>query len=67
MAIRFDNAHYIRSHGRSPRGRGCWIFENADGKEICAAYGTLSDAKRYAIWLIRNTEPSTDMTVFVAP
>lgn len=40
----FSTARYMRSHGKAPRGRGCWLF--AKGSEPVFQFtGTLSQAK----------------------
>ena len=56
--VAFLSSAYVRSHGKQPRGRGCWIFcpmthyNKPDYLEHCGtvsgAATTLTEAKRAA-------------------
>lgn len=53
--ITFDTTPYELTHGRSPRGRGSWVFRpfhlrNADSLEgmLMSPSMTLTEAKRWA-------------------
>lgn len=38
---------YFFSHGKQPKGRGLWMFENGVGTTICF-HGTYTQAKKEA-------------------
>jgi hypothetical protein len=51
--ITFDTTPYELTHGRSPRGRGCWAFapfhlRNDSSAAILSPSMTLTEAKRWA-------------------
>jgi hypothetical protein len=50
-----DTSEYVNSHGRMPRGRGGWIFRNADTGDEVNKNGTYREAK-YALaggrWIV---------------
>jgi hypothetical protein len=49
MAARFDTADYFRSHGKQPRGTGCWAFApNTTGEWDFSPSMTFSEAKAWA-------------------
>ena len=51
--VEFSTAEYVRSHGREPRGRGCWAFFPFGKSDIAdavfvAGQNTLTEAKKIA-------------------
>ena len=52
MAVRFETERYEFSHGKKPRGKGCWYFQFRNGNEILAEnaspYGSFTEAKAWA-------------------
>ena len=62
MGIRVETRKYEASHGRSPRGRGVWLFSFIrDGEPIVtprrkggepfhrSPYGTYTEARKWAV------------------
>lgn len=52
-SVEFSTNAYVRSHGREPRGRGCWAFFPAGKTDIAdavfvAGQNTLTEAKKIA-------------------
>jgi len=53
----FTSAAFLRSHGKEPKGRGSWMFQQSmtwyafdkdlTGSIVTAPVSTLSEAKRY--------------------
>ncbi len=60
MTIRFETGEYIRSHGKEPRGRGCWMFyyfsqqTKRDQFVVPPGQMTLGEAKKWARTNILN-------------
>jgi len=50
MTIEFSTRKYQASHGKSPKGRGQWAFENSTGEMFFTTGGavTYTDAKKQA-------------------
>lgn len=51
----FDTSEFRRSHGTEPRGRGGWLFRNADTGEVVNRNGTFTEARRAlpaAAWVV---------------
>lgn len=46
--VRFDNSEYRRSHGRDPRGWGCWIFSFDQGEDFWTRPMNYGEAKKQA-------------------
>ena len=65
----FSNYHYERSHGKAPRGRGCWAFENRDGSKLwwVDGYLTLAEAKKAVTEQLKAEGVSGNTTIYVAP
>lgn len=53
--IEFSDREYRFEHGKSPKGRGWWIF-TFEGYEFCG-YGTLTEAKSACRKHIRSIAP----------
>lgn len=47
-AVRFTTAEFQLSHGKSPRGEGCWAFDFDAGPEFFPGCVTFSEAKAWA-------------------
>jgi hypothetical protein len=43
--MRFDDSRFRFSHGKAPRGRGFWIFENEAREVVFEHNGFFSEAK----------------------
>ena len=67
MKVEISNNSYERSHGKLPRGRGCWAFDIIDGSNIrggsgfgevvttvFAPSGTLTESKRWVREYVRR-------------
>lgn len=51
LKISFDSCKYERSHFKTPKGKGMWMFqfgENDNMSDWFSAYGTMTDAKNAA-------------------
>ena len=44
MKTLIDTSRFYRSHLKSPRGRGYWLFENKLGEIVFSFSGTYSEA-----------------------
>jgi len=79
MRIDFSNNAYIRSHGRSPRGRGYWAFDftvrmpnGETRKETWFAQGDLKlteakkQARAHALYIAEHVD-SASAYIEVAP
>ena len=49
MKIEVRSEKFELSHGRKPRGTGCWAFGTLDESKIWWIYGSYTEAKRKAI------------------
>ena len=69
MAYAFSNIRYQWSHGKSPRGKGWWMFEDKDGNIIADIHGlhTLTEAKKLASKELKENGFPSHKTVYVAP
>jgi hypothetical protein len=62
MKLIIDNIAFVRSHGKQPKGYGCWAFEINDDYSgnvfrlvFCPGSRTLTDAKRWLrAWVAEN-------------
>ena len=65
----FNNTIYIIEHGRLPRGRGRWAFQNYKGTKIWWVEGehTLTEAKQLVTGILKNEGVPQGTTVYVAP
>ena len=65
----FSNARYNWNHGKAPRGKGWWMFEDKDGNIIADIQGlhTLTEAKKLATKELKEKGFPTWKTVYVAP
>lgn len=61
----FSNRHFIRSHGKDPRGFGYWGFEV--GEKIWFVTGTLVEAKKKVSAILKAEGIPAGTTVYVAP
>ena len=51
VTVDFDTTQYEFAHGRQPRGRGGWAFQEGDRRSTSPLFwanGTYSEAKRQA-------------------
>lgn len=48
MKTTINTNRYERSHGKSPKGRGVWMFEDQDGNFAHSYAGLYSEAKKSA-------------------
>jgi len=48
MKMRFETYRYIASHGKAPKGRGQWAFEDNYGEMFFSSNMTLTAAKKEA-------------------
>lgn len=46
---RIETTRYQASHGKTPKGRGLWLFETASREAVAQHNGTYAEAKRAAI------------------
>ena len=74
LKIHFETIEFENSHGRAPRGRGCWAFaDNRKGENpIFTPYSmTYKDAKKWLKESFENLahtfEPNTEIFVYVLP
>ena len=67
VVTKFDETRYVRSHGKSPRGRGKWLFELTTGEVVFDYEGTLTDAKAAARRHMRDTCQPGVRTLFICP
>jgi hypothetical protein len=55
--------NFVNTHGKEPKGNGCWVFEVLGGTEVvtkCYVPGQMrfTDAKVWAKAWVRNTQPN---------
>lgn len=74
MSYQFSSSQYMRSHGRKPSGRGCWIFAVDEWKQgqpnriwEVPIYGTLTEAKKKAAQVARQDGIKSGSTIIVCP
>lgn len=69
MAYEFSNLHYIAAHGKDPRGKGWWMFEDNQRNIIADIQGlhTLTEAKKLAAKELKENGFPEYRTVYVAP
>ena len=58
MKIEVRTEKFEWSHGRKPRGTGCWAFGTRDESKIWWAYGSYTEAKRKAIAKVKIELPT---------
>lgn len=69
MKYNFSNAHYERTHGKAPRGRGWWMFEDGNRNIVAdvPCLHTLAEAKKIAAEQLKEKGFPVGMTVYIAP
>ncbi len=69
MKYFFNKYHYERVHGKAPRGRGWWMFEDRDCNIIAEVPGqhTLTEAMRIATEQLTEKGYHSGATVYVSP
>lgn len=64
----FSNWHYEREHGKAPRGRGFWAFEDNSGHTWYVDETlTLTEAKRKATAMLKAEGVDPLTPIYVAP
>lgn len=65
----FEDARYIRAHGKKPRGRGWWAFEIKGRAEAVFASGnkSLTEAKREITQRLKDEGVEAGTIIYVAP
>lgn len=64
----FRDVLYVRSHGKAPRGRGCWSFElKGRSDPLFASFGTLTAAKREISAKLKAEGVPSGTIVYIAP
>jgi hypothetical protein len=61
MKTEISTTRYARSHGKQPKGKGRWVFEDRSQNVIFSFNGVYAEAKKAAINFGRNHE-----TMYVA-
>lgn len=65
----FSNSVFYYEHGRQPRGRGWWAFQNRDGSKIWWVEGsyTLTEAKKRVTEILKQEGIPAGTIIYVAP
>lgn len=64
MKIEFVTTQFIAAYGRSPRGRGMWMF-SFEGRDFQHS-GTFAEARKACVAAVRAAAPANySATVFV--
>lgn len=69
MNVDFVTSRFVASHGREPRGRGCWMFEDCFGAQRFMTRGNTSytEAKKEFRDSLSVTQRSVGVAVWVSP
>lgn len=64
---KFDNSHYERSHGKTPKGRGAWGFEIGGTVRFVWGCNTLTQAKKTISNALKAEGVPAGTVIYVAP
>ena len=56
--MKFETSEYELSHGKAPRGFGCWWF-NIGGRAVVAPAMNFTDAKKFARQMAKDLGETT--------